>query len=379
MCDREFCKHRLIVTARKWRLGQGNVFTGVCLSTEGGWLHSMHHRSHDQGGGSASRGVGLHGGLRPGGWANPLPRDTWDTTGYGQQAGGTHPTGINSCCRIYLHPTKSWKRTGHPWQRDLKRAVKLLHPGSRRRRTLHSKRYVRELFALILWSAKRPLPSTLGHLLGDSEDGFKAKNDVSGWGRSVSLTTWDRRWWCSASHPASHPSHPCNCISQELLRADPVNILRAFSNNKYLFASLVFQTKVDGNNEGRADDAVAPPGGEEQGVAETSGGGENEVKAEWAATWRVDAELCQTTWRFVIKCIKRMNREKTAHLHQSVCVALDEQRRISYLFHFDQNSTVWNVSRTKHSNRPVLCAAKSSIAKTVFQNPSVYKAFHYTV
>ena len=29
------------------------------------------------------------------GWADP--RDTWDTTGYGQQAGGTHPTGIYSC------------------------------------------------------------------------------------------------------------------------------------------------------------------------------------------------------------------------------------------------------------------------------------------
>ena len=59
-----------------------------------------------------------------------------------------------------------------------------------------------------------------------------------------------------------------------------MNIPHTFSNNKYLFASLMFQTNVDGNNEGRADDAVAPPGGEEQGVAETSGGGENEVKAE---------------------------------------------------------------------------------------------------
>ena len=43
----------------------------------------------------------------------------------------------------------------------------------------------------------------------------------------------------------------------------------------------MFQTNVDGNNEGRADDAVAPPGGEEQDGAETSGGGgEIEVKAE---------------------------------------------------------------------------------------------------
>ena len=73
-----------IVTARKRSLGQGNVFTGLCHSFcpwggGGGWLPSIHHRSHDQGGlhlgglppwgiciqeggliprGSASRGVG---------------------------------------------------------------------------------------------------------------------------------------------------------------------------------------------------------------------------------------------------------------------------------------------------------------------------------
>ena len=56
-----------VVTARKRSSGQGNLFTGVCLSTEGvgfpacitghmtsiwggggGWLPSMHHRSYDQ-------------------------------------------------------------------------------------------------------------------------------------------------------------------------------------------------------------------------------------------------------------------------------------------------------------------------------------------
>ena len=36
------------ITARKRRSGQGNVFTGVCLSTEG-WFPSMFHRSHYQG------------------------------------------------------------------------------------------------------------------------------------------------------------------------------------------------------------------------------------------------------------------------------------------------------------------------------------------
>ena len=27
----------------------------------------------------------------------PHPRDTWDTMGYGQQVGGTHPTGMHTC------------------------------------------------------------------------------------------------------------------------------------------------------------------------------------------------------------------------------------------------------------------------------------------
>ena len=58
----------------------------------GGWLSSMHHRSHDQG--SAFRGVGSA--LEGGGWAD-TPRDTWDTTGYGQQVGGTHPTRMHFC------------------------------------------------------------------------------------------------------------------------------------------------------------------------------------------------------------------------------------------------------------------------------------------
>ena len=45
------------------KLWEGNVFTPVCVFTgEGGWLPSMHQRSHDQHprGGSASRG-----------WADP--------------------------------------------------------------------------------------------------------------------------------------------------------------------------------------------------------------------------------------------------------------------------------------------------------------------
>ena len=54
--------------------------------------------------GHMTKGVHPRGGLHPGGlhpgWVGQPPphsRDTWDTTGYGQQAGGTHPTRMYSC------------------------------------------------------------------------------------------------------------------------------------------------------------------------------------------------------------------------------------------------------------------------------------------
>ena len=52
-----------IITARKRSLGQGNIFTPVC--------HSVHTPIR-----------------------HPPPRDT---TGYGQQEGGTHPTLMHTC------------------------------------------------------------------------------------------------------------------------------------------------------------------------------------------------------------------------------------------------------------------------------------------
>ena len=72
----------LIFTARKRSLGQGNVFTRVLLLCSQGDLHP---------GGSASGG-GLG---RP-----PLPTRTM---GYGQQAGGTHPTGMHTSYDIYIY------------------------------------------------------------------------------------------------------------------------------------------------------------------------------------------------------------------------------------------------------------------------------------
>ena len=100
----------------------------------GGWLPSMHHRSHDQGvcirqglhlgglhpgegglhpgegvciqgRGSASRGgVCIQGGSASRGVGQTTPH-SWNTTGYGQQGGGTHPTGMHSCYSILINVT----------------------------------------------------------------------------------------------------------------------------------------------------------------------------------------------------------------------------------------------------------------------------------
>ena len=53
---------------------------------------------------SASGGGGLHRGgvvCIQGGWADHAPPPS-DTTGYGQQAGGMHPTGMHSCYILRL-------------------------------------------------------------------------------------------------------------------------------------------------------------------------------------------------------------------------------------------------------------------------------------
>ena len=58
----------------KQSLGQDNVFTCVCHSVHGG-MSSQHALGKE---GSASGGSAL------GGWQTSLPRETWETTGYGQ-------------------------------------------------------------------------------------------------------------------------------------------------------------------------------------------------------------------------------------------------------------------------------------------------------
>ena len=115
-----------VSTARKRSLGQGNVFTGVCLST-GGLCPSMHHRSLDQGvcpGGSLSMGlcpvgslpwgglcpgglclgVSVQGGLCPG---RVSVRETpWtETHPVWSQAGSMHPTGMHSCLCLKMTVT----------------------------------------------------------------------------------------------------------------------------------------------------------------------------------------------------------------------------------------------------------------------------------
>ena len=74
------------------KLGEGNVFAGVCLSAGRVFLVPSPFRGR----GGYVQGVGDYDSeaLTP----PPPPRHgTWDTTGYGRQAVGTHPTGMLSC------------------------------------------------------------------------------------------------------------------------------------------------------------------------------------------------------------------------------------------------------------------------------------------
>ena len=88
-------RHNLVTVQVSHNIYQGNVFTGVCLSTRGEWVGFpaciTGHMA--RGRGICIQGRGLHlvgwGGLHLGGWADP-PNVT-------RKAGGTHPTGKLSC------------------------------------------------------------------------------------------------------------------------------------------------------------------------------------------------------------------------------------------------------------------------------------------
>ena len=101
----------MILTARKRSLGQGNIFTGICLSTGGrrhAWQGScmaggMHHRGYAwprglawQGGGACMAwGHAWQGGMRV--WRERDARAGEMAT----EAGGTHPTGMNSFLKFF--------------------------------------------------------------------------------------------------------------------------------------------------------------------------------------------------------------------------------------------------------------------------------------
>ena len=74
---------RVVITARKRSLGQGNIFTRVC--------HSVHRGEH------AGSMHGCWGACVVAEGCAWLWGDASDTTRYGQWAGGTHPTGMHSC------------------------------------------------------------------------------------------------------------------------------------------------------------------------------------------------------------------------------------------------------------------------------------------
>ena len=104
------CLFDSIFTARKCSLGQGNIFTGVCLSTEGVRYPSMQWAGgvHPQADPPLDRHTPLgrhpsYAHRHPLGrhplWADTPPRRAVEiTTG----AGGTHPTGMHSCLAIII-------------------------------------------------------------------------------------------------------------------------------------------------------------------------------------------------------------------------------------------------------------------------------------
>ena len=71
------------------------------------WTPSRHYwqwESASSGSASSRRSLHPRGNVQMGvGGGQTPPPHTWDTTGYRQQAGGTHPTGMHSCSVINLN------------------------------------------------------------------------------------------------------------------------------------------------------------------------------------------------------------------------------------------------------------------------------------
>ena len=123
----------VLVTARKWSLGQGNIFISVCHSVHRGgstWPGTPppgpgRYTPQDQAGTPPLDQAGTHPPLEPGRYTPPPrtrqvhppdqasthtppqdqagtpPPPEKQTPAYGKRAGGTHPTGIHSCLICY--------------------------------------------------------------------------------------------------------------------------------------------------------------------------------------------------------------------------------------------------------------------------------------
>ena len=78
------------------------------LQPGGGGLHRGKRGLHPWGSASGgecwadSPGLPTNDGSPCGGGGQTPSQDTWDTMGYGKQAGGTHPTGMIFCLQIVL-------------------------------------------------------------------------------------------------------------------------------------------------------------------------------------------------------------------------------------------------------------------------------------
>ena len=170
-----------IFTARKRSLGQGNVFMGVFLSTVGAvWWKGMKERVVLWKGVWWKwmwwRGCGTHttssfgpkGRHPPWGKHPPVPRGTpldpeADTPNpeagtplveTSTEAGGTHPTGMLSCCKFY---SKSHEKVRHKFQNNTFMANKLFlflssasrkspfYSGGYYKKIYHHKRWVSNL------------------------------------------------------------------------------------------------------------------------------------------------------------------------------------------------------------------------------------------
>ena len=93
LCKNSFVKESIIPPANE--VWGKEIILQVCFQRWGvdfpAWITGHMTRGLPPGslrleGGSVFRGLG-----------RPPPLDTWDTMGYGQQAGSTHPTGTHSC------------------------------------------------------------------------------------------------------------------------------------------------------------------------------------------------------------------------------------------------------------------------------------------